>query len=236
MRLNNLGTTATVTLALTLLLGSQTWAGPTYTGMLASDFHSGNTLGADGGILGNDGWVQAGQPLVLRWNVSFNGSVWHYEYTFNELELQGALSHLILEVSGSLQASDILNASHAFDDPMEYGPGDPGNPDLPAAIWGVKFDTGGVTDMTVVSFDSTRAPVWGDSYVKDGMMGGAAWNAGFTNPDTDPIAAAADGSIDSHLLVPDTSVTSPVPSPAAIVLSALGTVLIGWLRRKGFLA
>lgn len=236
MRINRPGTVAIVALALTLFAGSPTWGGPTYTGMLASDFSSGNTLGADGGLLGNNGWVEGEQPLVLRWNVSFDGSLWHYEYTFNELGLQGALSHMILEVSDSLQGSDILSASYAFEGPSGYNSGDPANPGIPGTIWAVKFDTVGAEDVAIVSFDSTRAPVWGDFYAKDGTMGGAAWNAGFTGSDTDPVAAAADGSIDSHLLVPDSAVIPPVPSPGAIVLSALGTVLIGWLRRKGLLA
>jgi len=236
MRTNRLGTTAIVTLTLISLLGSQTWAGPTYTGTLASDFNSGNTMGADGLLMGNDGWVQADQPLVLRWNVSFDGSLWHYEYTINELGLQGGLSHMIVEVSDNLQASDILNGSYAFEGPAQYGPGDQANPDIPAAAWGVKFDTVGAGDGAIVSFDSTRAPVWGDFYAKDGQQGGAAWNAGFTNPDTDPILAAASGSIGSHLLVPDSTTTPAIPSPAAILLSALGTVLVGWFRHKGFFA
>jgi hypothetical protein len=65
MRTSRLRTTAIVTLTSISLPGSQTWAGPTYTGTLAGDFTSGNTLVADGGMTGNDGWVQAGQPLVL---------------------------------------------------------------------------------------------------------------------------------------------------------------------------
>jgi hypothetical protein len=50
------------------------------------------------------------------------------------------------------------------------------------------------------------------------------------------LAPAADGSIDSHVLVPDSATTRPVPSPASVVLGAVGMALIRRLRQKGFLA
>jgi hypothetical protein len=234
MNLNKPRVTVIMTLALIALAATQTWAAPTYTGMLASDFNSGNSMGADGLILGNDGWVEQEQPLTLRWNVSYDGSLWHYEYTFNELGLQGGLSHMILEVCDSFTADDVINPSNSFEGPDEYGPSNPSNPSIPGNIWGVKFDSNG--DAVVLSFDSTRSPIWGDFYAKDGSVGGAAWNAGFTNPDTDPIVAASNGSVDSHLLVPDTATGPVVPSPAALFLGGLGTVAVGWLRRRGIIA
>lgn len=226
---------AMMALALVVLSASPTWAGPTYTGSLASDFNTGNTTGADGLILGNDGWVSAPQPLVVRWTVSYDGSVWHYAYTFNELGVQGGLSHMLIEVCDSFTQADISNGAYSFEGPGTYGPNNPSNPSIPGDIWALKFDTNGAGDGAVVSFDSTRAPIWGDFYAKDGRVGGAAWNAGFTSSDTDPLVAAGNGSIGSHLLVPDTTTTPTVPSPAAIFLGGIGTILVGWLRGRKFI-
>ena len=72
-------------------------------------------------------------------------------------------------------------------------------------------------------------PVWGDFYAKDGKVQGVTntlWNAGFTNPDTDPSDAPSDGTADSHVLVPDTT----IPEPASAAL--LGVGLAGLLARR----
>ena len=134
-------------------------------------------------------------------------------------------------IAGMLPTYHLPTSTVDFSSPCAS---DPGNPDMPNVIWGLKFDTGGDEDILVLSFDSPLPPVWGDIYMKDGTPGGAAWNAGFTLPDTDPLSAAANGSVNSHALVPDS--TPIVPTPGAIVLAAAGSLLIAWLRCKGALA
>jgi hypothetical protein len=71
-------------------------------------------------------------------------------------------------------------------------------------------------------------PVWGDFYAKCGAHPpNQIWNMGITLPD--PMAPAANGSIDNHILVPD---SYNIPEPATFVLLLIGTVLGTHKRRR----
>jgi hypothetical protein len=89
-----------------------------------------------------------------------------------------------------------------------------------------------------VSFYSTRVPVWGDFYAKDGRDKSAgedspvaAWNAGFGVTDVDPTAPASSGSIDHHVLVPDSMLAIPEPASIAVVLAGGVGVIVRRRRR-----
>ncbi|MBI2842042.1 MAG: PEP-CTERM sorting domain-containing protein [Armatimonadetes bacterium] len=195
-----------------------------FTGSLSSPAGSGITgTGA--------GWW----PVTFSWIVTQNpdGS-WNYNYTFTSTTK--SVSHMIIEVSPEFTLADIIEGSFQVHQGSvetvsvdEYLPGGGDNPGMPDPVYGIKFDaTSGLTLQ--LSFDSYRAPVWGDFYAKDGKTGSemnTAYNVGFTSPDTDPLDPPSDGSVGFHILRPDTI----IPEPSS--LAALGAALpfIGLLRR-----
>jgi len=165
-------------------------ANPTYVGALSS---------ADDGLVGIGGWVSDdSHPVTLSWTVTQNEDLsWHYQYVFNRDGLRGNLSHLILETSQNLEHGDIQNATPDIrsGDPKWYAPGS-GNPYMPDWIYGVKFEPFPESYISTISFDSSRAPMWGDFYAKDGSKGGSLWNAGFLA--ADPTTAIGNDSTTNH--------------------------------------
>ena len=60
----------------------------------------------------------------------------------------------------------------------------------------------------------------------------SAWNTGFL--DADPLDLPANGSINNHVLVPDTY-TTPVPEPGTLLLVGTGLASAGaWSRKRWF--
>jgi hypothetical protein len=202
-----------VVASMVIAVSTQQTSATVYTGSLST---------TGGGIVTAGSWV--GDTISLAWNVTDVGAglatgSWRYSYTWTG-QTPG-LSHFILEVSPNFTENNYSIISGISADGTElntFGAG-PSNPSIPGSIFGIKFDEIGLSTWTVV-FDSDKIPVWGDFYAKGGSTS-AAWNAGYL--DADPTDPASNGSINNHILRPDT-ITTRVPD-AGSTLMLLGTAL-----------
>lgn len=196
----------------------------------------------------------ANSATKLSWDISYVGGShpWQYSYTW---ETSGQdLSHIIFELSSNTvigdfsipPVADIAEVSHG-----NQTAGGGANPDMPANMFGLKFDTDNDPQDLTITFSSTRPPTWGDFYAKSGQS--SAYNTGFTSSDTDPIvdfAAIALGDLSSlqhdgpdrsiHIAVPDTlpktprDFENPVPEPGTVAAGlGVGALALGaFLRRR----
>jgi hypothetical protein len=199
-----------------------------YTGSLSAS--------ADGGLTAYGAWDSP--CTTLSWTVdnTTTQGLWHYNYMLTVPTKD--ISHIIIEASNGDNpfTTDNLFSSGSspsdWIDSIEVGMFTPdgSTPYMPESIYGIKFDADSDSTFVTISFDSDRAPVWGDFYSKDGITPGGDWcavyNSGFAL--ADPLLPAANGSLQGHLLVPD----SYIPAPGAIVLVCIGTVLTGRMRRR----
>jgi len=187
-------------------------------------------------IIVGDKWINTG--FRIDWDVSQNGDgTWHYEYTVsnrNGGSLTPGVSHVILQLSENILASDLFNFEGDIADYeiRTYG-AQPSNPGFPTgeSIFGIKLNLD--DDQAHVAFDSTRRPMWGDFYSKGGNksfaynddLGVAVANL----YDTTGVPVDAAGATLSKILVPDTISSVPVPEPLSLASVLAGGLLA--LRR-----
>lgn len=203
-------------------------------------------------VTGSD-WICGRTTLSWKVDNTTTPGMWHYEYTLivpNKAAVRSDIFSVIIEASNGSSGPmftrpDLVSPASSPSDWLqslnvgEHFPAD--NPNLPKILYGIEFSTRIVDPTTLtISFDTSRQPVWGDLYARSFTVNGdfnAFYNTGleFIGPDTDPSDPASNGSIDNHVLVPDSVPTPSVPAPAAVLLGAMGASLTGLLRRRRWL-
>lgn len=206
-----------------VLTASSAFAAASFTGTLATA----NVTPKDGLLIGTGQWAV---NTSLTWIVSQNANgSWHYVYNFNAPI--GDVTAMIIGVSPNFTTADVSNLTGTFQNFTVGTFGiSPEYPSIPGSIYGLQvFNAEGGTSVSA-AFDSDRAPVWQDFYAKDGKVQGvavAAFNSGFLNPN--PVNPPANGSIENHILGPD---TAPIPEPSALALIPVGLMPLLSIRRR----
>jgi hypothetical protein len=171
------------------------------------------TLSGDSIENTKSGWDGAS----IEWGIQQNAdNSWHYEYNVSVPKYD--ISHIIIEVTPNATLEDFYNFNGSFNEAEIGWMQNPGSPNLPENIYGIKFES--IEDNTnwYMSFDSNRSPVWGDFYAKDGKPGGEMWNVGFTNNDIDNSS--------NHIMRPNGDAAVPEPASSAMVLIGLAGIAI----------
>jgi hypothetical protein len=216
--------------AVAVMLSSAAQAAPIYgTAVTGADLASSRDETGGGLTTGGD-YAQDNLNQSISWTiVDQGGGVWSYSYTLSGFA-GPALSHWILDLTDDcIETANQRSCVNTNWPDLEFGDfaGGSGNPGMPNNIVGVKFDeTGDLFDETggtgTFTFLSSRAPVWGDVYMKGGSDS-FAYNTGLETINR--------GSENSNFFIARPN--GAVPEPATLILFGLG--LMGGaarMRRK----
>ena len=190
---------------------------------------------ATGGVIGGGNYSATAGGFAIHWNITQNmDTTWTYIYSFTNAAGQPrtgpGVSHIVLELSENFTPADLLSVGSGIQTTTfgTFGP-HPSNPGFPTAqtLSGVKFDVNAAT----ISFNTTRAPMWGSFYTKGGSSS-YAYNADINGPVVNrqqywTPAVDASGSPLDMILVPDTL----IPSPGPLALAGLAG-LVATRRRR----
>jgi hypothetical protein len=219
-------------LALTLLLAIMVSnaVGATIYGTAAPLGSGSRTEGAQ--IITGGNYTTDDQTFTVSWDISLNPvtSIYSYAYIFSGFTAPD-ISHFILDLTDNCtdtanQGECIFNISSSGGTGSEFNifGTHPSNPGFPSggSIAGVKFDVGSGSAPLTFSFDSLRAPMWGDLYFKGGSDS-FAYNAGLENHSLE--------STNAFVAVVDT-VGAPIPEPISLLSIGSGLILLGVLARR----
>lgn len=200
-----------------LLIGTQSAKALSFSGSLSTP----------DGIFATEPWMTDG--MVINWEVTQNADYsWDYRYWFRNAAgaiPTKAISHMIVAISPEATLNDFWGGSGPLEIQTWSGD-DPSNPGMPTTLYGLKVDI----SSDEYYFTSTKAPVWGDFYIKDGTLDKEpvyAYNTTFGSPD--PMDPAANGSINYKILRPDS--VPMIPEPSTMILLGSALALAGGVRR-----
>jgi hypothetical protein len=145
------------------------------------------------------------------------------------------MSHFILDFTDNcLEAANQsvcirdIEASGEYD--LEWGTyssANPSNPGMGGTIVGLKFDDTDFDSPGTISFTSSRAPVWGDFYIKGGSSS-FIYNAGLANHASENIL--------DFIARPNGTGTptqqNDVPEPATLGIVGAGLAALAVMRRR----